>query len=124
MTQQSERRTIVKIRVFKTWESCERTTYYVELLTDEGFTMTPCGHATGSVYTDHKGLSKDEARDRALCDAAEWGDFLGIEPEPFEEDGEVHTTSFKLQTYTTRRKLAERGDHTKDNPQRAAGEKE
>lgn len=99
---------IVRIRVFKTWESCERTTFYVELTTDEGFTMTPRSWATGSIYTNHEGLSIEEARDRALTDANEWGDFLQITVEPYEEDGVIYTPSFPLELYTTRRELAER----------------
>jgi hypothetical protein len=94
---------IVSIRVFSTYESCERTTYYVELTSDEGFTMTPCSHATGSIYTDHAGLSKEEARERALIDAADWGDYLNIEPEPLVEDGVVIEPTFKFQKYTLRR---------------------
>jgi hypothetical protein len=105
---------IVSIRVFSTHESCERTTYYVELITDEGFTMTPCGHATGSIYTDHVGLSKEEARERALCDAADWGDFLQIEPEPLVEDGDVIEPEFKFTRYTIRRKLRERNSSAAD----------
>lgn len=101
-------KTIIAIRVFKMWETCERTTYYVELTTDEGFTMTPSGHATGSIYTNGQGLSIEQARDRALIDAASWGDFLGIEVEPYIEDDITHTPSMTLNTYSTRRILKER----------------
>lgn len=99
---------IVKIRVFSMSESCNRTTFYVELTTDEGYTMTPCGHATGSDYTNGEGLSIEEARDRALIDAAEWGDFLQIEPEPFVVEGITYEPSMKLETYSTRRFLKAR----------------
>ena len=100
---------IVAIRVYSLWETCERTTYYVELRTDEGFTMTPSGYATGSVYTNFEGLSKEEARNRALLDAITWADFLGLTVEPLMEDGvEQKPTGFVMTPYTTRRKLAAR----------------
>lgn len=99
---------IVAIRVYRTTESCERTSYYVELRTDEGFTKTPDCHRTGSIYTQGEGLSIEEARDRALSDAADWGDLLGIAVDPYEEDGEIHAPSFPLEIYTTQRELAER----------------
>ena len=99
---------IVRIRVISMWESCNRTTFYVELTTDEGFTMTPCGHATGSDYTDGKGLSIGEARDRALTDAGTWGDFLGIAPDPFLVDGQEAKPIMPMELYTTRRVLAAR----------------
>ena len=99
---------ITQIRIFKMWESCERTTYFVELQTDEGFTMTPSSHQTGSVYTNFEGISLEEARDRALMDAHDWADFLGIEVDPYEEDGTVHQPSMKFNRYTIRRELADR----------------
>ena len=100
---------IVGIRVFSMWETCERTTYYVELRTDEGFAMTPAGYATGSVYTNFEGPSKEEARNRALLDAITWADFLGLRVEPLIEDGvEQKPTGFVITPYTTRRKLAAR----------------
>lgn len=99
---------IVRIRVFSTYESCERWTFYVELTTDEGYSITPSGHATGSLYTNGKGLSIEEARDRALMDAHQWADFLGLTVEPFVVDGVTIEPSMKFGTYTTRRKLAKR----------------
>lgn len=99
---------IVRVRVTSMWESCNRTTFYVELTTDEGFTMTPCGHATGSDYTNGEGLTIEEARDRAVTDAGTWGDFLRITPEPFMVDGAEIKPSVPLNFYTTRRELAKR----------------
>ncbi len=98
---------IVRIRVTRMWETCQRTTFFVELTTDEGFTMTPCCHRTGSVYNDFEGLSVEEARDRALTEALEWGDFLCMEVEPYVEDGVTYEASFPLETYTTQRELGE-----------------
>lgn len=103
---------IVGIRVYRTTESCERTSYYVELRTDEGFTKTPDCHVTGSVYTKGVGLSVEEARDRALTDAADWSDLLGIPVDPYEEEGVVHEPSFPLEIYTTQRELAARDADT------------
>lgn len=99
---------IVRIRVTSMWESCNRTTFYVELTTDEGFAMTPCGHATGSDYTEGRGLTIEEARDRAVTDAGTWGDFLRITPEPLIVDGVEIRPSVPLEFYTKRRALAER----------------
>ncbi len=104
-------RRIVRIRVFSMYESCQRTTYFVELTTDEGFTMTPCSHRTGSVYTDFQGLSKEEARERAVIEAQEWADLLMLPMEPFEEDGVLVEPAFLMDTYTTRRELAARHGH-------------
>lgn len=101
-------RRIVRIRVTSMWESCNRTTFYVELTTDEGFTMTPCGHETGSDYTNGEGLTIKEARDRAITDAGTWGDFLCIKPEPFFADGVEVKPTVPLELYTTRRELAKR----------------
>lgn len=105
---------INKIRVFSTYETCERTTFYVELTSDEGFEMTPAGYATGSIYTNGEGLSIEEARDRALMDAADWGDFLGIPVEPFIVDGVAIEPSMRFEKYETRRILAQRRTQ-KDN---------
>lgn len=100
---------IVKIRITRMWETCNRTTFYVELETDEGFTMTPSGHATGSDYTNGEGLSVEEARDRALIDAADWSDFLQIPVEPYVEEGVTYEPNMRFSRYTNRRVLAERG---------------
>lgn len=94
---------IVKIRVITMSESCNRTTFNVELTTNEGYTMTPSGFETASDYTGGKGLSIEEARDRALTEAHQWADFLNLSVEPFIQDGVAHEPSFKLETYATRR---------------------
>lgn len=56
-------RAITSIRVKSMYESCERTTFYVDVLSDEGFEMTVASHQTGSIYTDGEGLSIEEARE-------------------------------------------------------------
>lgn len=94
---------IVEIKVLRMYESCQRTTYLVELTTDEGFTMTPEAFATGSLYTKFEGLSKKEARDRALTSAHDWADFLRLDVTPFVEDGITYEPEMKLETYTMRR---------------------
>lgn len=97
---------IVSISVYSAYESCERTTFYVRVTTDEGLTKDVEGHRTGSIYTNGEGLSIEEARDRALIDAATWGDFLGIEPEPFVDGaGVAHRPSMKISTYGCQRDL-------------------
>jgi hypothetical protein len=96
---------VTAIKINRMTESCERTTYYVELISDENFEMTVASHETGSVYTDHKGLSVEEARDRALIDAANWGDFLGIEPVPYIENGVTYEPSMTFEFYQTRREI-------------------
>ena len=98
---------IVSISILKMYESCERTSFYVQLTSDEGFTMTAAGHQTGSVYTNGEGLSIEVARDRALIDAATWADFLQLEVEPFTDDnGNVVKPSMTLGQYRRRRKMA------------------
>ena len=97
------RAAIVSICVFPMHESCERTTFYVRVTTDEGFTKEVEAHRTGSIYTNGEGLSIEEARDRALIDAATWGDFLGIKPDPFVVDGVVIEPSMRFRTYTYQR---------------------
>jgi len=105
---------ITSVVVRSMYESCERTTFYVMLLSDEGFDMTAASHRTGSIYTNHEGLSIEEARDRALIDAANWGDFLQIEPTPFlDADGNTVEPSMTFDSYTMRREMAER---KKDKP--------
>lgn len=101
-------RHFVKISVMSMYETCERTTFYVQLETDEGFTMTAASFATGSIYTNGEGLSIDEALDRALITAADWGDLLEIEPEPFSLMHGVVEPSMKFDRYTHRRELKER----------------
>jgi hypothetical protein len=104
---------VVSIRVVRGYESCERTSYFVELKTDEGLTMTPTCMRTGSVQLGPDGervvvpgMSIGEARDRALMEAADWGDFLMIDVEPYFEDGVRHEPSFLQEIYTTQRELA------------------
>lgn len=103
---------IVRIRVFSTWETCERTTFFVELTTDEGMSMTPASYRTGSLYTNFEGLGLAEARDRALIDAHEWGDFLGVTVEPFVMEGVTIEPSMTMKTFTTRRELKARREPT------------
>lgn len=99
---------ITRISIMKTYESCERTSFYVMLTSDEGFTMTAASHRTGSVYTNHEGLSIEEARDRALIDAANWADFLQVEADPFIEDGKTIEPSMTFDSYEIQRRLADR----------------
>ncbi|WP_298848902.1 hypothetical protein [uncultured Salinicola sp.] len=100
---------IIRIRIRRMYESCERTTFHVMLHSDEGFEMTAAAHATGSVYTNHEGLSIEEARDRALIDAADWGDFLGIAVDPLiGDDGQPVEPSLTFDRYDRRRRLAAR----------------
>ena len=94
---------IIRICVVHMYESCERHTYYVRADTDEGYSKEVEGHRTGSVYNNFEGLTRDEARDRALIDAATWGDFLGIKPEPYYEDGKLYEPSMTFDSYTMRR---------------------
>jgi hypothetical protein len=103
---------IVSISVFSMWESCERTTYFVRLKTDEGFDMTPASYRTGSVYTNFEGLTKEEARERAMMDAASWGDFLCIPVTPLIETIDGVETEMKpkrtFDSYGMRREMAKR----------------
>jgi hypothetical protein len=99
-------RKIIKVAVTKMWESCERTTYYVQLTTDEGYSITPASYCTGSVYG--LGLELAEARNRALTDAGTWADLLELEVEPYIEGGITFQPSFPMKIYTTRRILKAR----------------
>lgn len=84
---------ITSISILRMTETCERTTYYVRLATDEGFTTEPSSHRTGhvevvdGVRTVVPGLSADEALARAHWDAGDWSDLLGIPVTPYIEDG-------------------------------------
>lgn len=111
-----EHATITRIRVLRMDESCERTTFLVELTTDEGFTMTPCSHATGSTYTKGVGLSVDEARDRALTEALEWGDLLRMPVDPYVVAGVTYESSMPMETYTTQRELSARDAEEAEQP--------
>lgn len=99
---------ITEIRIYHMWESCQRTTFYVDLVSTEGFTITVASHRTGSVYTNFEGLTLEEARDRALIEADTWGDFLGIKPNPYTADGVACEPSMLMRPYETRRVLAAR----------------
>lgn len=99
---------ITKVQILKMWESCQRTTFYVELTTEEGFTITPDSFRTGSVYTNFEGLNIDEARDRALITADTWADLLKLQVEPYVEDGKTFEPSMTLRPYETERVLADR----------------
>jgi hypothetical protein len=99
---------IESIRMYSMHESCQRTTFYVDLVSSEGFTITVASHRTGSVYTNFEGLTLEEARDRALIEADTWGDFLGLTPNPYTSDGVTHEPSMKMRPYETRRVLADR----------------
>jgi hypothetical protein len=99
-------RHIVRVEVTKMTETCERTTFYVQLTTDEGFSITPASYRTGSVY--EPGLELAEARDRALIDAGTWADLLEIKVEPFVDDGVTYEQSMNMEIYTTRRILEAR----------------
>lgn len=96
---------IVKISILYMYESCERHNYYVRATTDEGMTKEVDGHRTGSLYNNFEGLSREEARDRTLIDAATWGDFLGITPEPYYEDGVLYEPSMTFDSYACQREL-------------------
>lgn len=102
------------IHIKRMTESCARTTYYVDIISDEGFVKTVEGHKTGHFFmqdgerVEVPGLSIEEARDRALIDANTWADFLGLTLEPYEEDGVVHSASMAFHTYTMRREMSAR----------------
>lgn len=107
-------RKIVKISIFPMTESCERTTYYVRLDTDEGFHTEPCAHRTGHAYMDDgvrvevPGLSKEEALQRALSDAGDWSDLLQIPMEPYIEDGAERKAAWDRNRFTNEREMIRR----------------
>jgi hypothetical protein len=94
---------IVRISVYYMYETCERHSYYVRATTDEDLHKDVDGHCTGSVYNNFEGIDREEARDRALMDALVWGDFLGITPDPYVEDGVTYEPSMNLSTYSYQR---------------------
>lgn len=102
-------RKIVQVSVVRMDESCERTTYFVRLTTDEGFHTEPCGHRTGSVHVVDgerivtPGLDIEEALQRALSDAGDWADLLEIEMTPYEEDGVVQKAAWDRNRFTMQR---------------------
>lgn len=87
---------IIRVAIVRMTESCERTTYYVRLVTDEGYTIEPNSHRTGHAYMEDgvrvevPGLSIEEARARTFYDAGDWADLLGLSVDPYEEDGVTH----------------------------------
>lgn len=107
-------RKIVRVAVTKMYESCERTTFFVQLTTDEGYSITPESYCTGSVYGP--GLEIAEARDRALTDAGTWADLLELKVEPYSEDGATHQPSMPMEIYTTRRVLKARAVERQSKP--------
>lgn len=96
---------IAEIYVSRMWESCERATFYTTLKTCDGLTITPSAFATGSIYNNFEGLSEAEALDRALIEAATWGDLLEIAPTPYVVDGQPVEPSCRLSSYRYQREL-------------------
>jgi hypothetical protein len=72
---------IVSVSVKTTMESGKGVGYWVTLTNDLGQTLTPM-----MSYT----------RSNALCEATEWADFLGVEMQPFYEDGVLIEPDFVL----------------------------
>lgn len=99
-------RHIVKVDVYRMTETCNRTTYFVRLTTDEGFTLDPEAHRSHCDYDDMNGttgLSIEKARDYALMTAASWADFLDIPVTPYYEDGVLYEPSMLFESYTMQR---------------------
>ena len=107
-------RRIVKVAVTKMWESCKRTTFFVQLTTDEGYSITSASYCTGSIYGP--GLELVEARDRALTDAGIWADLLELKVEPYSEGGVTYQPSMPMEIYTTRRVLNAREAERRSTP--------
>jgi hypothetical protein len=107
-------RRIVQILVVRMYETCERTTFYVRLVTDEGFHTEPCAHRTGSAYMEDgvrvevPGLSLDDARQRALTDAGDWADLLQIPMDPYVEDGVEHKAVWDRNRFSMEREIVRR----------------
>lgn len=107
-------RKIVEVSVVRMDESCERTTYYVRLTTDEGFHTEPCAHRTGSVHMVEgervvtPGLPIEEAMQRALSDAGDWSDLLQIPMTPYVEKGVVQKAIWDRNRFTNMRRLDEK----------------
>jgi len=100
---------VVKVDVYRMTESCERTTYFVRLTSDEGLTKDADSFASHCIYDDMngtKGLPVEEARDRALTTAADWADFFKLEVTPFYEDGVLHEPLMTFDIYTAQREEA------------------
>lgn len=94
-------RHVVSVSVVRMTESCRRTTYYVRLTTDEGFTIEPCSYHTGHEYMEDgrtvvvPGMDAAEALQLALHDAGDWSDLFRIPVTPYEEDGIVVEPSLR-----------------------------
>lgn len=98
---------IIAVSVRVLWESCDRWTYYVRLESEEGFDKTPVSFRTGSKMNNYEGLSREQARDQALIEAAGWADFLDLTPTPFvDRDGETYEPSMVFRSYSGRRQIA------------------
>lgn len=104
-------RKIVEISIVRMDETCERTTYYVRLTTDEGFHTEPCAHRTGSVHmVDGErvvtpGLAIEEALQRTLSDAGDWSDLLQIPMTPYIENGVVQKALWDRNRFTNERRM-------------------
>ena len=85
----------VSVSIICMTETCKRTTYYVRLTTDEGFTIEPVSYRTGHEYMEDgvlvvvPGITAPEALQAALYDAGDWSDILGLPVDPYEEEGEI-----------------------------------
>ena len=104
-----------RVSIVRMTESCERTTYYVRLTTDEGFTIEPNSHRTGHAYVEDgvrievPGLSVKEALARTFYDAGDWADILGLAVDPYEEDGEERDPTMRpRQRFAMQRRMAAR----------------
>lgn len=93
---------VKEIRVFHMVESGDRHSYYVDIITDEGMSRS-----VDAFYTKY-GLTRDEARERALSTAIIWGDLFNIEPADHVEDGVLYTADWRHRPYTIERELKKR----------------
>lgn len=85
-------------------ESCERWTYWVDLVSDENYAATLASHRTGSIHDNFAGIDRATARDRALIDASRWADFFRCTLEPFvDPDGNTYQPSFPMLPFTDER---------------------
>ena len=101
--------TTVAVRVQGRWETCDRWTYTVQLESGEGYTKDAVSFRTGSKVNDYVGLTRDEARERALIEAVGWADFHQLEPVPFvEDDGKTYEPRYSFKSYEARRQMEAR----------------